>query len=76
MEYWNIGFMLKAVKRLSSPNHHSNIPPFRLIPPTPPLVKGGEGGLKLGCLTQIGPDDLGMILNDLRGTFCNPLSEI
>jgi hypothetical protein len=31
---------------------------------------------KLGRFTQIGLDDLGVILDDLRRTFCDPLSEI
>jgi len=75
MEYWNIGLMSKAVKKLSFPNHHSNILTFQL-PPQLPFNKRGEWGSELGHLTQIGFDDLGMILNEFRGTFCNPLPEI
>jgi hypothetical protein len=41
--------------------HYSNIPTFHL---------------KLGRITQIGLDDLGMILDHLWGTFRDPLSEI
>ena len=52
---------------------YSNIP---VNPPYPPLLKGGKGGLELGCITQIGLDDLGVILDDLRRPFCDPLSEI
>lgn len=73
MEDWNIGCNLQPLKRILQPSfQYSSIP---LIPP-PPLRIEGLGGLKLGCITQIGFDDLGMILNNLRATLCNPLPEI
>ena len=53
--------------------HHSITP---VNPPFPPFTKGGQGGLEFGCITQIGLDHLGVILDDLRGTLCDLFPEI
>jgi len=54
--------------------HYSTIPILQLIP-TPSLIRR-EWGLELGCITQIGLDDLRMILNNLRRAFGDLLSKI
>jgi hypothetical protein len=69
----NAGILIIAREKYFGPSfHYSNIP---VNPPNPPLIKEG-GELELGCFTQIGLDDLRVILDDLRRTFCDPLSEI